>query len=105
MTVEPLFPAAPLVPAAPLARAAEPDAPLAPNGGVPSFAGALQRAFDEAGGALERADQAERSFASGRGGLQEMVLERAQADVALSLATAAASRTVQALTTIVGMQV
>jgi hypothetical protein len=34
-----------------------------------------------------------------------MVVERARADVALSLATAAASRTAQALTTILGMQV
>jgi hypothetical protein len=34
-----------------------------------------------------------------------MVLERAQADVVLSIAGAAASRTAQALTTILGMQV
>jgi hypothetical protein len=34
-----------------------------------------------------------------------MVLERAQADVALSLASAAASRTTQTLSTILGMQV
>ena len=40
-----------------------------------------------------------------RGGLQEMVLERAQADIALSIASAAASRTAQALTTVLGMQV
>ena len=44
-------------------------------------------------------------FAQRRGGLQEMVLERAQADVALSVASAAASRAAQALTTLLGMQV
>ena len=38
-------------------------------------------------------------------GLQEMVLERAQADVVLSVASAAASRAAQALTTLLGMQV
>jgi flagellar hook-basal body complex protein FliE len=99
-----------LVPGAAFAPGTESDAPLAPPGvpaagDAPSFAGALQRAFDDAGTALERAGRAEQSFASGRGGLQEMVLERAQADVALSLATAAASRATQALTTIMGMQV
>jgi flagellar hook-basal body complex protein FliE len=84
-----------------------PDVPLAPNAEAAGsgFAGALLRALETAGGALERAGRAESAFAGGRGGLQEMILERAQADVALSLATAAASRTVQALSTILGMQV
>ncbi len=84
------------------------DSPLA----VPSssstdggFGGALARALDATSSALRRADAAEHAFAAGRGGLQEMVVERARADVALSLATAAASRTTQALTTILGMQV
>lgn|GEM_PF-584184 len=90
----------------------EPDAPLAdaPNGGdAPaggaSFAAALQDAFSAAGSALQRADAAERAFARGHGGLQEMVLERAQADVLVSLASATASRAAQALTTVLGMQV
>jgi flagellar hook-basal body complex protein FliE len=103
MTVEPLGPGGMLAPVP------GPDAPLAPgeapSGDAPSFAGALQRAVGDAGGALERAERAEQRFASRRGGLQEMVLERARADVALSLATAAASRTTQALTTLMGMQV
>ena len=87
------------------------DAPLgaAPSGidslGGDAFAGALRAAFAGAGSALERADAAERAFATRHGGLQEMVLERARADVVLSLATAAASRTAQALSTILGMQV
>ncbi len=62
-------------------------------------------AFDGAATALARADGAERAFAAGRGGLQEMVLERAQADIALSLASTAVSHVTQALGTILGMQV
>ncbi len=96
---------APLVPTP--AIAGSDDSPL----GIPSspsdggFGGALARALDATSSALRRADAAEHAFAAGRGGLQEMVVERARADVALSLATAAASRTTQALTTILGMQV
>jgi len=82
------------------------DAPL-PPGGSPGagFAGALQQALDGAEGALSRADTAERAFASGHGGLAEMVVERARADIALALASAAASRVTQGLTTILGMQI
>jgi flagellar hook-basal body complex protein FliE len=107
MIVEPLVPG--LAPSAaiddaPLSGAAV-DAPQAGSGRAASFAGALGKALGEASASLERADTAERAFTAGRGGLQEMVLERAQADVALSLASAAASRTSQALSTILGMQV
>ena len=70
-----------------------------------SFAGALAGALDDASSALAKADGAERAFANGRGGMQEMVLQRAQADIALSVASAAASRTAQALGTILNMQV
>jgi len=45
------------------------------------------------------------AFALHRSDLQAMVLERAQADVALSIASATASRVVQSLSTILGMQV
>ncbi len=86
----------------------ETDAPLRPRGGATEaggFARALGQAFDAASHALSRADAAERAFANGRGGLQEMALERAQADVALSIASAAASRVAQSLQTILGMQV
>jgi flagellar hook-basal body complex protein FliE len=75
------------------------------EGGPRTFASFLSDAVAGAGSALDRADGAERAFAAGRGGLQEMVLERAQADVALSIASAAASRTAQALSTILGMQI
>jgi flagellar hook-basal body complex protein FliE len=70
-----------------------------------SFARAFGDALATASSALERADAAEHAFAARRGGLQEMVVERARADVMLSLAGAAATRTAQALSTILGMQV
>lgn len=80
------------------------DAPLAaPEANA--FARALGGAFANASSALGRADAAESAFAAGKGGMQEMVLERAQADIALSIASAAASRATQALTTILGMQI
>lgn len=85
------------------------DAPLAAPSPAPvggdAFLHALGDALGGAGDALARADAAERAFAAHRSGLQEMVLERARADVMLSLASAAASRTVQSLSTILGMQV
>lgn len=95
------------------------DAPLAPDasGTAPGaalgtaahaggdFTAALGEAFETVRTALAHAGSAEHAFAVHSGGLQEMVLERAQADVLLSLATATASRTAQALSTILGMQV
>jgi len=90
---------APFVPDAPLGRMLEPGAPSE------SFGAVFERALDGAGAALARAERAEQAFIGGRGGLQEMVVERAQADVLLAVAGAAASRAVQALNTILGMQV
>jgi flagellar hook-basal body complex protein FliE len=84
------------------------DAPVAPRSataGESEFAGALLGAFGDASAALARADGAERAFVAHRGGLQEMVVERARADVTLALASAAASRAAQSLATILGMQV
>jgi flagellar hook-basal body complex protein FliE len=96
----------PFIPDGPHSRGIEPDAPAGTGTGLPgNFAAALARALDGAGAALARADGAERAFISGRGGLQEMVVERAQADVLLAIAGAAAARTVQALNTILGMQI
>ena len=70
-----------------------------------SFADALAGAFGDTAAALERADGAERAFAGGRGGLQEMVLERARADIALQIAAGSAQRVTQGLQTILGMQI
>jgi flagellar hook-basal body complex protein FliE len=101
MTIEPLPSLAPAT------SLGSDDAPLAasPSAAPSPLAQSFGRALDAASASLGRADVAERAFASGTGGLQEMVLERAYADVALSLATAAASRATQSLSTILGMQV
>lgn len=106
MTVLPLataIPASSATPDEPLPLAVDGSAGIASRTG--SFADALGEAFGAASASLERADRAEHAFVAGRGGLQEMVLERAQADVALSLAGAAASRVTAAISTILGMQV
>jgi flagellar hook-basal body complex protein FliE len=89
----------PFVPDAPLEKTLE------PGPSSETLGAAFERALDGAGAALARADRAEQAFNGGRGGLQEMVVERAQADVLLAVAGAAASRAVQALNTILGMQI
>jgi flagellar hook-basal body complex protein FliE len=75
-------------------------APAAPAAG--SGFGAL---VDAAGAALDAADGAERAFAAGRGGLTEMVVERARADIALQIAVAGAQRVTQSAQTLLGMQI
>lgn len=79
--------------------------PVTPANDLGAFSHALSGAFNDASTALGRADAAESAFSAGKGGMQEMVLERAQADVALSIASAAASRVAASLTTILGMQI
>ena len=85
----------PLVPDQPqnVARIAAPDA------------GAFSQSLDVAGDALARADRAEDAFAAHNGSLQDAVFERAQADVVLSIATAAAQRTAQAVQSVLNMQI
>lgn len=63
------------------------------------------KALDEAGDLLGRATDAEDAYASGSGTLQQAVYERARADVALSVATAAAQRAAQAVQSILNMQI
>jgi flagellar hook-basal body complex protein FliE len=63
------------------------------------------KALDDVGSVLGSASAAEERFAAGSGDLQEAVYERARADVALAVATAAAQRTAQALQAIFTMQV
>ena len=87
MTVEPLVPDASPV--------------SAPSGGDALFA----RALDSVAAALAGATRAEDAFAYGQGSLQEAIYERAQADVALSVATATAQRLAQAVQSILNMQV
>lgn len=87
MTVEPLVP----------------DVSPAP---VESADGSLfARALDAVGAALAGATRAEDEFAAGRATLQSAVYERAQADVALSVATATAQRIAQAVQSVLNMQV
>jgi flagellar hook-basal body complex protein FliE len=70
-----------------------------------SFGGRFGDLVDAASGVLAGADDAERAFAAHRGGLQEMVVERARADIALQIATASAQRVTQGLQTLLGMQI
>ena len=87
MTVEPLVP----------------DAPLA--SALPSDDGLFSRTLDAVADALSGATRAEDAFAYGRGTLEDAIYERAQADVALSVATATAQRLVQAVQSVLNMQV
>lgn len=104
MRVDNLVPdvALPIGPGAAPGASATLDASAAPgaNAGANAF-GAL---VDAAGALLGGADAAEARFTAHRGGLQEMVVERARADIALQVAATAAQRTAQSLQTLLGMQ-
>jgi flagellar hook-basal body complex protein FliE len=90
MRVEPLIPdASPLRETPPAAQ-------------TPNLFGDL---VDAVGGALDAAESAEDAFATGHGSLQAAMIERARAGVALSVATAAASRAVSAMQSIFNLQV
>ena len=71
----------------------------------PADSGQFTRVLDSIGSLLDGASAAEDAFARGSGSLQAAVYERARADVALSVATAAAQRSAQALTAILNMQI
>jgi flagellar hook-basal body complex protein FliE len=88
-----------------------PEAPAIapiPASSAPS-SGASGSAFGDlvsaADAVLAKADVAEAQFAAHRGGLQEMVVERARADIALQIAAAGAQRVTQGLQTLLGMQI
>lgn len=97
MRIESLNPDRPLE--APMVSAIPPDAHAAPP------AHPFAQLVDAAGAALGTADAAETAFAHGRGGLQEMVVARARADIMLSVAATGAQRAAQALNTLLGMQI
>jgi hypothetical protein len=81
---------------------------VAPPAGPPAAAadgGAFARLVDAAGSVLDGAERAEAAFAAHRGGLQEMVVERARADIALQVAASAAQHATQALSTLLGMSI
>jgi flagellar hook-basal body complex protein FliE len=75
--------------------------PSAQSAGANDFVRALDAVYN----ALTRANDAEDAFAYGSGTLANAVYERAQADVALSAATAATARFSQAVQSVLNMQV
>ncbi len=76
-----------------------------PSSAASPAAGGFGALVDAAGRALAKADAAETAFAHGTGGLQEMVVERARADIALNVTATGAQRAAQALNTLLGMQI
>ena len=76
-----------------------------PSDAPPAARTAFGNVLDDLGSVFESATRAEDRFAAGSGDLQTSVYERARADVALSVASAAAQRAVQGLQTILNMQV
>jgi flagellar hook-basal body complex protein FliE len=82
-----------------------PDLPASARTALPSDAGAFSGVLDDLGAVFGKAEHAENAFAAGVGDLQTAIYERARADVALSVATAAAQRGAQALQSILNMQV
>ena len=93
MTVEPIAGGAPILPDEPSIRI---------NRGDAAF---FSSALDDLDSALTGAARAEDDFAYGRGTLQAAVYERAQADVALSVAVATAQRAAQSVQSVFNMQV
>jgi len=81
-----------------------PDMAPGPNADAQDSAG-FARVLDALGGALTGATRAEDAFAYDAGTLEAAVYERARADVALSVATATAQRAVQAVQSILNMQI
>lgn len=82
-----------------------PDAAPAAEIAPAAQAGEFGKILDGLGSVLGKAERAEDAFAAGAGDLQTAIYERARADVALSVATAAAQRTAQALQAVLNMQV
>lgn len=86
-------------------RPLEPDVGGEPPANAQPMPGAFGVLVDAAGSALDRAARAESAFVERRGGLVEMVIERAGADVMLQIAATAAQRTTQAVSTVFGIAV
>ncbi|HEV3156967.1 MAG TPA: flagellar hook-basal body complex protein FliE [Candidatus Baltobacteraceae bacterium] len=109
MNVRPLDPSELDFPPSGFRNAAPTDFTDSPNSASSTetgdFGSFLNEAIRSTGDALTHADRAESSFAAGKGGLAEMVFERAQADVMLAVATSAASHMAQNVQTLLNMQV
>jgi flagellar hook-basal body complex protein FliE len=88
--------------------AIQPDIAPGPGGVTVAAApdpGFFGRALDEVEALLNGAEHAEDAYAAGTGSLQQAVYQRAQADVALSVAAAAAQHAAAALQSIFNLQV
>lgn len=84
----------------------EPDVPQIPRISPPRpDANAFEAAVNGVASALRKADAAEDAYSVQAGSLQDAVLERARADVALAIATAAAQRAAQAVQSILTLQI
>jgi flagellar hook-basal body complex protein FliE len=89
----------------PAATALEPDISRASGNDAATFGfGSLVSALRAGTQSLQRAEGAENAFIGGTGGLQELVFERAKADIVVSIATAASSRVTQSINTVTQMQ-
>ena len=95
MTVPPFVPDVP----------SPPSHAMAPQRNDAPPAGSFGTILNDLGAALGHANNAEDAFANGTGDLQSAIYERARADVALAVATAASQRAAQALQAIFTMQV
>lgn len=82
-----------------------PDVPQAAQMNTRADNTAFGKILDDVGAVFGKAERAENAFAAGTGDLQTAIYERARADVALSVTTAAAQRSAQALQSILNMQV
>ena len=71
----------------------------------PASGAGFAQALDALGAVFQGAERAENAFADGAGDLQTAVYQRARADVALSVASAAAQRAAAALQTLLNMQI
>ena len=80
-------------------------APVAPSAPASGGGAAFGRLLDAAGAVLASADTAERAFTAHTGGMAEMVVERARADIALAVATATAQRVTQSVQTLLALQI
>jgi flagellar hook-basal body complex protein FliE len=78
---------------------------VAPSLPAASAAPEFSHVLDELSAALEGAQHAENAFATRTGSLQDAVYERARADVAVAVATAATGRVAQTVQSLLNMQV
>jgi flagellar hook-basal body complex protein FliE len=83
----------------------QPDTAAASAASSPSDSAAFSRALDDAGKVLAGASRAEDAYANGTGSLQDAEYRRAQADITLSVATAAVQRVAQAVASLMNAQI